>query len=124
MDALATVDLRTFVPAKDFATSKAFYAALGFTLSWESSDMVEFTIGDRRFFLQNYYQEAWAHNCMMNLVVRDVAAWAAHIGTLGLVEKFPGTKVTDPKAGEHGIILHLIDPSGVLWHIQERPEAR
>ena len=34
VDRLAVVDVRPFVPAADFATSKAFYEALGWTTIW------------------------------------------------------------------------------------------
>ncbi len=120
MESLATLDLRAFIPARDYELSKAFYAALGFRKTWEDKGMAEFEIGDNRFFLQNYYDDAWAKNCMLNLVVQDVAAWWTHINAIGLVEKFPGTKASEPKSQPAGIIMYLHDPAGVLWHIQQR----
>jgi hypothetical protein len=96
MEPLATLDLRAFVPAKDFELSKAFYEAIGFTKTWEDPGMAEFRIGSNRFFLQNYYHEGRAKNCMLNLVVQDVSAWWAHILAAGLVDKFPGVRVSEP----------------------------
>ena len=121
MDSLTTLDLRPFIPSRDFAISKAFYELLGFEATWEGDGMVEYQIGNCRFFLQDYYHEGWAQNCMMNLVVLDVAAWWSHICAAGIVEKFAGVKATEPKHQPHGVILYLTDPSGVLWHIQQRP---
>jgi hypothetical protein len=92
MEPLATLDLRAFVPAKDFELSKAFYEALGFTKTWEDRGMAEFRIGSNRFFLQNYYHEGWAKNCMLNLVVEDVSAWQSHIRAAGLAERFPASR--------------------------------
>jgi hypothetical protein len=123
MGSLATLDLRAFVPSKDFGTSKAFYEALGFTKGWEGDGMAEFRIGNNRFFLQNYYDEGWAKNCMLNLVVEDVSAWQSHIRAAGLVEKFAGVKASEPSVQPAGTILYLHDPAGVLWHIQQRPPA-
>lgn len=123
MKPLASLDLRAFIPSKDFAVSKAFYAALGFELSWEGSGMAEFDVGSGRFFLQDYYHEGWASNCMMNLVVGDVAAWWAHIVAIGVLDRFADAKASEPKVQPQGTILYLTDPAGVLWHIQQRPPA-
>ena len=123
MGSLATLDLRAFIPSKDFSVSKAFYDALGFTRTWEGDGMAQFEIGSNRFFLQDAYQKDWANNCMLNLVVQDVWAWQSHIRSAGLVEKFPGVKVSEPRVQPVGTILYLHDPAGVLWHIQQRPTA-
>ena len=123
MGSLATLDLRAFIPSKDFGISKAFYDAMRFTRTWEDAGMVEFEIGHNRFFLQDYYNEAWANNCMLNLVVQDVWAWQAHIRDAGLVERFPGVKASEPRVQPVGTILYLHDPSGVLWHIQQQRPA-
>jgi len=123
MGSLTTLDLRAFIPSKDFALSKAFYEAMGFTKTWEDGGMAQFEIGNHRFFLQNGYDKVWAENSMLNLVVQDVRAWESHIRAAGLVEKFPGVKVSEPRAQPVGIILYLHDPAGVLWHIQQLPAA-
>ncbi|MDF3056625.1 MAG: Glyoxalase/bleomycin resistance protein/dioxygenase [Rariglobus sp.] len=117
------IDLRPFLPSRDFEVSKAFYGALGFELTWEGDGLAIFQSEGAQFFVQNYYHEGWAKNCMMNLVVADVAAWARHIQAAGILDRFEGVKVSDAKSGPHGTILYLTDPAGVLWHIQQRPEA-
>jgi hypothetical protein len=39
---LKTVELKAFVPSKDFALSKQFYQDLSFTLGWSSDDLAYF----------------------------------------------------------------------------------
>lgn len=46
---------RPFVPAKDFAVSKAFYRALGFQILLDS-DIAIFSIGASGFLLQDDFQ--------------------------------------------------------------------
>lgn len=114
----AANEIRAFVPSKDFALAKSFYEAIGFDRVWEGDRMCEFRIGQGGFFLQDYYQEQWAKNCMMNLLVPDVAAWHDHVRTV--LDRFPGARITEPKVEPWGKTFALIDPTGVLWHIQQR----
>src|SRR5262245_939423 len=39
MGALTTIELKAFVPARDFELSKRFYQDLGFTMSWCDNDL-------------------------------------------------------------------------------------
>ena len=39
MGNMATVEIKAFVPSKDFELSKNFYTELGFTVAWSSTDM-------------------------------------------------------------------------------------
>jgi len=41
MTNMKTVEVKAFVPARDFALSKQFYQDLGFVLAWSSDDLVE-----------------------------------------------------------------------------------
>ena len=41
---LSGTNLRVFVGAKDFETSKLFYVDLGFRINWERDDIIEFEI--------------------------------------------------------------------------------
>ena len=78
---------RPFLPARDFALSKSFYAALGFNLLLDG-EVAIFGIGPSSFVLQNYYQEEWAANSMMQLMVDDLDGWWKHIEQLDLPAKF------------------------------------
>ena len=72
---LATVDVKAYVPARDFELSKQFYVDLGFTLSWSSAELADLRAGSCAFLLQNYYVEPLADNFMMHLRVEDADAW-------------------------------------------------
>jgi hypothetical protein len=113
---------RPFLPAKDFAVSKAFYEALGFPKLLDG-DVVIFGVGAGAFILQNYYQAEWAGNFVMQLMVGDLDAWWAHIEALDLPARFgvPGPK--PPALQPWGLrVAYVVDPSGVLWHIAQRRE--
>jgi catechol 2,3-dioxygenase-like lactoylglutathione lyase family enzyme len=124
MDAKSVVDLKPFLPAKDYALSKQFYRDLGFTLLWEGDGVTAVQVGEFRFLLQNYYVEQWAGNFMMHLMVTDADLWWKHIEDVKLAEKYPGIMAKPPTLQPWGLrVLYLSDPSGVLWHIaDERTE--
>jgi hypothetical protein len=53
------LDLKTFVPAKDYKLSQRFYSDLGFTLNWSNEQ------------------------------VADADSWWQHINDIGLIQKYP-----------------------------------
>ena len=123
------IDLRAFVPAKDFEISKQFYGDLGFTLCWGSEgDLAYFHYGDHGdhrkvgFLLQRFYIKELAENLVMHLLVRDVDAWWASIQEKRIMEKY-GVQAGPPEDRPWQMRdLVLFDPSGVLWRIaQEIP---
>ena len=110
--------LLPFVPAKDYATSRRFYRALGFTETFSDEGLTGFRLEGARFFLQNFYKEDLADNFMLSLMVEDVESWWQHVAAQNLPEGFPGVKVKAPEDYPWGLReIHLIDPAGVLWHI-------
>lgn len=112
---------RPFVPARDFALSRRFYRTLGFEPLLESDEVAIFGIGGSSFLLQNHYQQDWAANFMMQLMVDDLDAWYAHLLALDLPASFPGTSLKPPQLQPWGLrIAYLVDPSGVLWHVAQR----
>jgi catechol 2,3-dioxygenase-like lactoylglutathione lyase family enzyme len=115
------LDLKAFVPAKDYELSKRFYQDLGFTLSWSSDQIAELQIGAFRFLLQPFYVQEHAGNFMMSLAVDDADAWWQHIERIGLAQKYPGIMARPPALQPWGLrVLYLSDPTGVLWHITDR----
>ncbi len=111
---------RPFLPAKDFELSKAFYEALGFEKLLEG-DVAIFRTGSGGFILQPRYQEDWAGNFMMQLMVDDLNAWWAHIHGLDLPRRFKVQPPRAPAMQPWGLrVAYVFDPSGVLWHIAER----
>ncbi len=119
-----TETVRTFLPSKDFDVSKAFYSALGFTLVLEDSDVAIFRVGEGTFLLQRYYQQEWAENFMMQLLVDDLDSWWTHIAALDLPGRFGVRAPRAPALQPWGLtIAYVFDPSGVLWHIAQNTDA-
>ena len=121
MNPSKVVDLKAFLPAKDFAASKQFYLDLGFSPVWDSGDACELEIGNYRFILTSVYVKEYAENCMMSLNVEDADAWWSHIQSIGLQAKYKLGMARPPALQPWGLrVLYLSDPSGVLWHIADR----
>ena len=119
MSTLSTVELKAFVPARDFALSKQFYQDLGFTMPWSDDDLASMRHGNVSFLLQNYYVKELADNFMMHLLVEDVDAWWARVQEKQIAEKY-GVKVLPPEQRPWKMRdFVVIDPSGVLWRIAE-----
>ena len=115
------IDLKAFVPAKDFALSKRFYVDLGFTENFANREVAEFQMGGFRFLLQNFYAKGHAENFMMQLMVDDANAWWTHIQAVKLTEKYQLYMAKPPERQPWGLrVLYLTDPTGVLWHIADR----
>ncbi len=114
---------RPFLPARDFAQSKAFYERLGFTKLLDG-DVAVFGIGATGFILQPCYQKDWAENFMMQLMVDDLDAWWAHVAALDLPGAFGVAPPRAPALQPWGLrVAYVFDPSGVLWHIAERRQG-
>jgi catechol 2,3-dioxygenase-like lactoylglutathione lyase family enzyme len=116
---LKTVEFKAFVPARDFAQSKAFYEALGFAIPWSDEHLAYVRHGDCAFLLQNFHEPAHTANFQMHMLVEDVDDWHSHVLASGVAERF-GVKVgaceDQPWAMRDFV---LFDPSGVLWRIAQ-----
>jgi catechol 2,3-dioxygenase-like lactoylglutathione lyase family enzyme len=122
MDDTAIVEIKAFVPARDFSLSKQFYQDLGFTLAWSSEGLAYFHHGDSSFLLQNFYNKDHADNFMMHLLVKDVEAWWRHVEGKGLAAKY-GVMAEPPEDRPWGIRDFVLnDPAGVLWRIGQNIE--
>ena len=118
------LDLKTFLPAKDFELSKRFYRDLGFQEKWGDDQVCELEIGAYRFLLQKFYVKEHAENYMMSLLVENADTWWEHIKSVGLIEKYNLSMAKAPELQPWGLrVLYLTDPSGVLWHIADRPNS-
>ncbi len=119
-----TESARPFLPALDFATSKAFYEALGFAKELDSDDVAIYRIGSTSFLLQRHYQKEWAENFMMQLLVDDLDTWWEHIVSLDLPATYGVAAPKPPTMQPWGLrIAYVVDPSGVLWHVAQRRPA-
>ncbi len=126
MSNLDPIELKAFVPAKDFELSKQFYQDLGFTLCWGAEgDLAYFHFGDHTshgkagFLLQRFYVKEFADNLMMHLLVKDVDAWWASIQDKKIIEKY-GVHAEPPENRPWKMRdFVLVDPSSVLWRIAQ-----
>jgi hypothetical protein len=66
MGKLSAVEVKAFVPAKDFVLCKQFYQDLGFELAWSSDDLAYLRNGVSSFLLQRFYNKEHADNFMMH----------------------------------------------------------
>jgi uncharacterized glyoxalase superfamily protein PhnB len=117
MGDMTTIEVKAFVPARDFARSKLFYEALGFSVVWSSEQLAYIAHGGSSFLLQNFYEKAHADNFMMHLLVTDVDAWWRHVVDQQLAQRF-GVMTQPPDDRPWGIRDFVItDPTGVLWRV-------
>lgn len=122
MGDLTTVEIKAFIPAKDFALSKQFYEDLGFEVAWSSDDLAYVRHGNSSFLLQNFYRKEHADNFMMHLLVVDADAWWARVQDAGLAAKY-GVMAHPPEDRHWGLRDFVItDPTGVLWRIGQNIE--
>jgi uncharacterized glyoxalase superfamily protein PhnB len=117
------LDLKAFVPAKNYELSKRFYLDLGCTEKWGNDQACELELGGFRFLLQNFYVKEHAENFMMHLMVENADTWWEHIESIGLLDKYNLYMAKPPELQPWGLrVLYLTDPTGVLWHIADRPK--
>jgi uncharacterized glyoxalase superfamily protein PhnB len=114
---LTVVEIKAFVPARDFELSKAFYQALNFTLASCEDGIAYFHHGDASFLLQDFHVQQHTDNFQMHLLVEDVATW--HAQARHVAERF-GVRIGDPEDRPWAMRdFTLFDPSGVLWRIAQ-----
>lgn len=118
MSNLNTVEIKAFVPARDFELSKRFYEAMGFRVAFSDGELAYLHAGDCSFLLQNFYVKEQADNFMMHLLVEDADAWYDSILAADLAGRFPGTRIAPPQDQPWGMRdFAVVDPCGVLWRI-------
>jgi uncharacterized glyoxalase superfamily protein PhnB len=114
---LQTVEIKAFVPAKNFELSKRFYQDLGFSMESSTDDVAYICYGNCAFLLQNFHVQAFAENLMMHLLVDSADDWWQHVQQSGVVGRY-GVRAEAPQDQPWGMRdFVLFDPSGVLWRI-------
>jgi hypothetical protein len=89
-----TIELKPFVPAKDYELSKRFYLDIGFTLASDTDGVAYFHHENVSFLLQRFYAKEFAENYSINISAVEQQPW----------------RMRD---------FVLVDPSGVLWRIAQ-----
>lgn len=121
---LETVEIKAFVPSRDFELSKAFYVDLGFEVAFSDDSLAYLKAGECAFLLQRFYVKEHAENFMMHMLVADVDAWWRRVEASGLPAKY-AVKASPPEDRPWAIRDFVItDPTGVLWRIGTNIERR
>lgn len=113
------VEIKAFVPARDFALSKRFYEELGFEIPWSDDTLAYMRLDQTAFFLQNFYVAEHANNFMMHLVVQDVEAWWVRLQLADIAGRYSVRTVPPQDQPWRQRDFVLCDPSGVLWRIAQ-----
>ncbi|HEX5304497.1 MAG TPA: VOC family protein [Dyella sp.] len=124
MDRLATIEIKAFVPARDYALSRRFYADIGFEEKSEGDGVAYFAAGECSFLLQDFYRPGHADNFVMHLLVADVDAWHQHLRNERIVERYD-IRLDQPEDRPWRMRdFCMTDPSGVLWRIAQNLGGR
>lgn len=114
---LRSVELKAFVPARDYERSLAFYVELGFECAWRTDEMACLRHGPCAFLLQNFHVPEHAANFVMSWLVEDADAWWARVRDAGVIDRY-GVRAEPPADQPWGMRdFVLFDPGGVLWRI-------
>ncbi len=117
MATLNAVELKAFVPARDFRLSLQFYRDLGFEVPWETEELASLRMDRVSFLLQNFYVKELAENLMLHLLVDDVDGWWKSVSTKRIAERY-SVRCQPPQLRPWGMRdFTVLDPSGVLWRI-------
>ena len=117
MTTIKALELKAFVPAKDFARSKEFYQDLGFEIPWSDERLAYIRLQNVSFLLQNFYVEEHARNFQMHLTVASADdCWKIWMEKK-IAEKY-GIYLSAPSDKPWGIRdFEITDPAGVLWRV-------
>lgn len=116
------VEIKAFVPCKDFATSLSFYQDLGFEVCSNEGGIAYLAYGNYSFLLQDFYVADLANNFMMHILVEDADAWYAQIERSGIPEKYNARLTAIKQQAYRMRDFTLTDPSGVLWVIGQNTQ--
>ncbi len=114
---LTAVEIKAFVPAKNFELSMEFYQALGFTRASVFEDIAYFHCGNSSFLLQNFFVRDHTDNFQMHFLVENVDDW--YKKAKEVAERF-NVKIGQPENRPWAMRdFTLFDPSGVFWRIAQ-----
>ena len=112
------MSIRSFIGAKNFDESRAFYLELGFKEGRLGENMSVFFVNPQlSFYLQRYYVKDWVNNSMLFLEVEDLESFYQHIIGLDLTRRYKYVRLKPIVENDWGSEFFLHDPSGILWHI-------
>jgi hypothetical protein len=114
---LKIIELKTFIPAKNFDFSTAFYTDIGFSTVWNNSQLALFDMNGFRFLLQRFYVKDFVENFVMHLLVSNADDWWTKLNEVASKKNYD-IHLTSPEDREWGVRdFTFSDPSGVLWRV-------
>jgi catechol 2,3-dioxygenase-like lactoylglutathione lyase family enzyme len=119
MTNLRAIEIKAFIPARDFEVSKQFYRDLGFTMASDGGGVAYFHFGHVSFLLQDDPAEQPVDTLTMHLLVEDVEAWLQHVRASGVIERYAVTCTNMLTQAWRMRDFCLHDPSGVVWCIAQ-----
>lgn len=117
---MKVTNLRPFIPSgEDYMLAQRFFEDLGFEKVYSDDGLSIFRMDEQEFFLQNFHNQEFQNNYMVELIVDDLDGWWSHLQSIAIEKKYP-IRLTEPKIYPWGKReVNLIDPAGVCWHISE-----
>ena len=113
-------DQRVFLPTKDLTQSIDFYRRMGWQVRFQDENLALMELGASHIFLQKYYQQEWADNTMVHLVVDDAAGWHDVAERVKKEGGFDDVRIRAPQREDYGaLVTNVIDPAGVLLHFAQ-----
>lgn len=122
MSDLRITEIKAFVPARDYALSKRFYADLGFTMASDGGGVAYFHRDEASFLLMDFCPDGVAEHAHMHLLVHDVDAWWQHVQASGVAARY-GVQVSAIEQQPWRMRdFRVTDPSGVTWRIAQNTD--
>lgn len=116
---MKTVEIKAFVPARDFELSKQFYQDLGFEMASDEGGISYFKSGESSFLLEDSHEETHASNLTMHLLVEDLHAYHASLKSTDIEEKY-GIEIPDIITQPWGMLeFTIVDPTGIRWRVAQ-----
>lgn len=113
------LSLEPFIPSRgNFENSKQLFQQLGFKISWDAGDYVGFERDGCKFILQNFDNDEFAQNLMINVKISSAEEFWKFVTENKLPERF-GIRITKPKKQPYGLEVNIVDIAGVCWHFVE-----
>lgn len=114
---LKIIELKTFIPSKNFDLSLKFYNDIGFSTVWNNNQMALLDMEGFKFLLQRFYTRDFAENFVMHLLVDSADDWWKKLNEIIPSEKYD-IRLTTPEDREWGLRdFTFLDPSGILWRV-------
>ena len=123
MTDLSVVEVRPFIPTLDLGTSRNFYLALGWTEVWRDDALVLLSLGGSHLMLQDRYVKEWAENSMLTVEVTSADDWHSNVADVLAAGGYGEARVAAPKDEGWARVTYVWDPSGVLLHFAQFPQA-